>query len=145
MDELFEDNDFEECVMINLCNSGVTPGNPLSNDLDCCIGNIRVILHGIFLIQVDMKEIEDDPVHCRPQPIAEPPDARHHALHQPLLVGVRVHRHEGRDGWVGDGADTGQNPGTPHHPGLGTKAVPDEKLSVSDYLYVWVLGAIFFS
>ena len=101
------------------------------NVVDCCIGNIRVILHGIFLIQVDMKEIEDDPVHCRPQPIAEPPDACHHALHQPLLVGVRVHRHEGRDGRVGDGADTGQHPGAPHHPGLRTEAVPGE---TEDYL-----------
>ena len=110
-----------------------------------CIRDIRVILPGNFLVQVHMEEIEDDAVHGWTQSVAEPPDARHHALHQPLLVGVSVHRHEGRDGWVGDGADTGQNPGTPHHPRLGTKAVPDEKLSVSDYLYVSVLGAIFFS
>ena len=101
-----------------------------------CIGDIRVILPGIFLIQVHMEEIEDDAVHGWAQSIAEPPDARHHALHQPLLIGVRVHRHEGRDGRVGDGADTGQNPGTPHHPRLRTETVPGERLSVPDYHYV---------
>ena len=74
-----------------------------------------------------MEEIEDDPVHGRAETIAEPPDARHHALHQALLVGVSVHRHEGGDGRVGDGADTGQHSSAPHHPGLRTEAVPGEE------------------
>ena len=80
-----------------------------------------------------MEEVEDDPVHGWAQPIAQSPDASHHALHQSLLVSVSVHRHEGGDGRVSDGAHTGQHPGAPHHPGLGTEAVPGDRLQVSDY------------
>ena len=59
------------------------------------IGYIRVVRDGVFLIQVHVEEIEDDSVHGWAQSIAQPPDASHHALHQPLLVSVSVHRHEG--------------------------------------------------
>ena len=94
-----------------------------------------------------MEEIEDDPVHGWTQTIAEAPDASDHALHQALLVSVGLHRHEGRDGWVSDGADTGQHPGAPHHPRLGTEAVPGEitRVRQSDTIVYIMMKAILFN
>ena len=77
------------------------------------------------VVEVDVEEVKHDPVHGGPEAVAEAADPRHHPLHQPLLVRVSVHGHEGGDGGVGDGAHAGEHPRTPHHPRLGAEPVPD--------------------
>ena len=86
---------------------------------------IAVIVFVVILIEVDMEEVEHDPVHGGPQPRAEPPDAGDHPLDQALLVIVGVHGHEGGDGGVGDGAHASEHPRAPHHPRLGAEPIPD--------------------
>ena len=93
---------------------------------------IAVIVFVVILVEVDMEEVEHDPVHGGPQPGAEPPDAGDHPLDQALLVIVGVHGHEGGDGGVGDGANARQYSGTPHHPGLRPEPVPGTDIKTSN-------------
>ena len=93
----------------------------------CGIGGMWLRLFTAIIkifVEVDMEQVEHDPVHGGPKPGAQPPDASDHPLDQSLLVRVRVHRHEGGDGGVGYGAHAGQHPSAPHHPGLGAEPVP---------------------
>ena len=43
-----------------------------------------------IFVEVDMEQVEHDPVHGGPKPGAQPPDASDHPLDQSLLVRVRV-------------------------------------------------------
>ena len=62
---------------------------------DVCIVRRRRSRFAGIIIEVNMEQIEHHAIHRWSQTIAQSPDTCHHALHQPLLVSVRVHAHEG--------------------------------------------------
>jgi hypothetical protein len=78
------------------------------------------------LVQVHVKNVEDQPEHGRPQPVAQPPHPRHHPLHHPLPIRRADDRDERRDRRIRYRAHGSEHPRRPHHPSGRAEAVPQQ-------------------
>ncbi|EFA05325.1 hypothetical protein TcasGA2_TC015489 [Tribolium castaneum] len=80
----------------------------------------------LALVEIDMKHVEDESEHRRPQPIAQPPHPCHHPLDHPLPVRRAHNADKRRNRRIRDRTHRGQHSRRPHHPRRRAEAVPQQ-------------------